>query len=128
MFIIIICVAIVVFMPLLAKLPVAIAMSKLNGYDNKYPREQQQKLSGFGARAMAAHQNCFEASGYFCATVLLVIALDEHTTYTVWLSLSFVVLRLLYLVFYWLNWDKSRSVAWLISMATIVAHYWMLLD
>ncbi len=46
---------------LLCQGPVAFAMNKLDGYDNKHPREQQSKLTGFGARALAAHQNCFES-------------------------------------------------------------------
>ena len=127
MFVIIICVAIVVFMPFLAKVPLAWQMSKQSGYDNKHPREQQNKLTGLGARALAAHQNCFEAICYFAPTVLLVLALDEHNVYTAQLCIAFVLARLLYLVFYWANWDKLRSIIWVVGMGTIVAHYWMLL-
>ena len=127
MSLIIICVAIIVFMPFIAKVPVAIEMNKLNGYDNKHPREQQKKLTGLGARAMAAHNNCFEAICLFAPTILLVLALDEHNVYTVQLCLAYVVSRFLYLGFYWLNWDKLRSISWLIGIGTLVAHYWMLL-
>ncbi len=35
-----ICALLAVLMPYLAKAPLAIAMNKLNGYDNKHPREQ----------------------------------------------------------------------------------------
>ncbi|MDT0593443.1 MAPEG family protein [Glaciecola petra] len=127
MFVIIICVAIVVFMPLIAKIPVAIKMSQAGGYDNKYPRKQQATLGGLGERALAAHQNCYEAIAYFAPTVILVMALDEHTVNTVQLSLVFVIARLCYLVCYWANWDKVRSAFWLIGMATIIGHYWLLL-
>lgn len=119
---------IVVFMPLITKIPLAIAMHKIKGYDNEYPRLQQSKLEGAGARALAAHKNCFEAICYFAPTVLLVITLDEHTLYTVQLSIAFVIARILYLCCYWCNWNKLRSTSWLIGMCTIVAHYWMLLD
>ena len=45
-----------------SKIPVAIAMAKLDGrYDNHHPRAQQARLTGFGARALAAHQNAIEA-------------------------------------------------------------------
>lgn len=120
--------AIVVFMPLLAKAPLAYFMAKEGGYDNKHPRAQQNKLTGLGARALAAHQNCFEAICYFAPTVLLVLALDEHTVYTVQLCIAFVITRLLYLGFYWANLHILRSTAWLIGIATLCAHYYLLLN
>ena len=48
-------------MPYFVKVVVGIEMHKLGGYDNKYPREQQARLEGVGARMLAAHQNCFES-------------------------------------------------------------------
>jgi uncharacterized MAPEG superfamily protein len=128
LFLIIICIGIIVFMPLIAKVPLAFSMAKLGKYDNKHPRNQQNLLDGLGARALAAHKNCFEAICYFAPTILLVLALDEHNLYTAQLCVVFVISRLLYLFFYWFNWDKLRSLVWLIGMGTIVAHYWMLLD
>ena len=56
MTIIIICLFIATLMPILAKAPLALAMNKAGGYDNRNPREQQKSLSGFGARANAAAQ------------------------------------------------------------------------
>ena len=44
-------------MPILFKAPLAFAMNKLGGYDNRHPRAQQAQLKGFGARALAVHQN-----------------------------------------------------------------------
>jgi uncharacterized MAPEG superfamily protein len=128
LFLIIICIGIIVFMPLIAKVPLAFSMAKLGKYDNKHPRNQQNLLDGLGARALAAHKNCFEGICYFAPTILLVLALDEHNLYTAQLCVVFVISRLLYLFFYWFNWDKLRSLVWLIGMGTIVAHYWMLLD
>jgi uncharacterized MAPEG superfamily protein len=128
LFLIIISIGIIVFMPLVAKIPLAFAMSKTGRYDNKHPRTQQGSLEGLGARTLAAHKNCFEAICYFAPTVLLVLALDEQNLYTAQLCVAFVLTRLLYLGFYWLNWDKLRSIVWLLGMGTIVAHYWMLLN
>lgn len=127
MFIIIICVALVVFMPLLAKIPLALEMSKAGGYNNKNPRKQQAALTGLGERALAAHQNCFEAIAYFAPTVVLVMALDEHTVNTAQLCVAFVLSRILYLISYWADWHILRSAFWLIGIGTIVAHYWLLL-
>jgi uncharacterized MAPEG superfamily protein len=126
-FIIIICVAVIVFMPIIAKFPVVFAISKQGKYDNKYPRQQQEHLEGLGARAVASHKNCFEAICYFAPTILLVIALDAHNVYTVQWSVAFVLIRCLYLGFYWANWHILRSIAWATGMATLVPHYWLLL-
>lgn len=114
-------------MPLIAKVPVAIGMAKLGAYDNKHPRAQQAKLEGFAARAYAAHQNCFEAICLFAPSVLLVLALDEHNVYTVQWCIAFVIFRFLYIGFYWANWDKLRSIVWVLGLLSILAHYWMLL-
>lgn len=51
----------------LSKGPVAMAMNKLGGYDNRNPRAQQAELTGWGARATAAHANGFEAFAPFGA-------------------------------------------------------------
>ena len=56
----------------LAKAPVAKAMSEEGGgYDNRNPRAQQARLTGFGARAVAAHQNSIEIFPLFAAGVLV---------------------------------------------------------
>lgn len=128
MTIVVICLAIVVFMPMLAKVPLAVMMNRAGGYDNRLPRVQQQKLEGFGARAQAAHENCFEATTYFAPTVLLVFTLNALDHTTAYLCIAFVVCRLLYLVFYWLDWHFLRSSVWVIGMGTVAAHYYFLLN
>lgn len=127
MTVVLICLMIVVFMPILAKVPLAILMHKKGGYDNRQPRIQQKSLDGLGARAHAAHQNCFEATSYFAPTVLLVLAVNALTHTTAYLCVAFVLCRLLYLVCYWLDQHILRSVFWLISIGTVVAHYVYLL-
>ncbi|WP_335598963.1 MAPEG family protein, partial [Halopseudomonas sp.] len=42
------------------------------GYDNAHPRAQQAALTGWGARALASHQNMIEAFPLFAAGVLVV--------------------------------------------------------
>lgn len=51
--------------------PVARAMAEEGGgrYDNHHPRAQQARLTGFGARALAAHLNSIEAFPLFAAGV-----------------------------------------------------------
>lgn len=128
MFVIVICMAVVVFMPLFAKIPLAVMMHREGTYDNRHPRSQQNRLEGLGARAKAAHDNCFEAICFFAPTVLLVIAMDAHTVYNVWLCIAFVILRVFYLFCYWLNWHVARSIIWVTAMATVVGHYVLLLS
>jgi uncharacterized MAPEG superfamily protein len=127
-FIIIICMAVVVIMPIIAKVPVVFALFKQGKYDNKHPRQQQARLEGLGARAVAAHNNCFEAICYFAPTILLVLALDKYNVYTMQWCVAFVILRFLYLGFYWANWHFLRSLVWAAGMATLVPHYWLLLS
>lgn len=55
------CVFISALLIFVARMPVAKAMKEQGGYNNHLPRQQQAQLTGFGARALAAHQNSFEA-------------------------------------------------------------------
>jgi len=128
MTIVVICMAIVVFMPMLAKVPLAIMMNKQGGYDNRLPREQQKNLEGLGARSKAAHENCFEATTFFAPTILLVLALNAMNQTTAYLCITFVAVRLAYLVCYWGNWHLLRSLFWGIGMVTVAAHYYLLLS
>jgi len=63
-------------LPYIAKIPLAVAMHKAGGYDTNHPREQQAKLKGFGARALAAHNNAFESLIVFASAILLAIATE----------------------------------------------------
>lgn len=116
MAIMIICLLVVMVMPFIAKIPLAIEMNKLGGYDNKHPRAQQSQLTGLGARALAAHKNCFEALTYFVPAVVTVIALGAIDETAKWLAVVFVFSRVVYLAMYWANADKLRSMFWLIGI------------
>src|SRR3989338_9056830 len=88
-------------LPYLSKIPLAIAMKKSSGgYDNNYPRTQAAELTGFGARALAAHQNSFESLIVFCAAVITALA-TNHTSETIQLlAIVYLVSRVIYHVFY----------------------------
>ncbi|VVO44454.1 MAPEG family protein [Pseudomonas fluorescens] len=106
------CVFISALLIIIAKIPVAREMQALGGYDNHSPRNQQAQLTGFGARALAAHQNSFEAFMLFAAGVLMA-----HTTQTAgWLidllAIIFVIARVLYLLCYWTDLAWQRSLVW----------------
>lgn len=114
------CLLIVCIMPFLAKIPLAVAMHRHGGYNNSLPREQQQQLKGFGARATAAHYNCFEAITYFAPAALVVLATSSVGSLHVALAASFVVCRVVYLFCYWYAWDTLRSVAFVVGLALSV--------
>ncbi|MGX0888928.1 putative MAPEG superfamily protein [Pseudomonas sp. ADAK2 TE3594] len=106
------CVFISALLIFVAKIPVAKAMNEQGGYNNHLPRQQQAQLTGFGARALAAHQNSFEAFLLFAVGVLMA-----HTTQTAgWLidalAIIFVITRILYLLCYWADLAWQRSLAW----------------
>lgn len=125
MFTIIVCLFIAVLLPYLAKIPVGYAMHKAGGYDNNYPREQQARLQGFGARAFAAHQNSFESLLIFATAALT--ALVTHTVSSViqYLAIGYVVSRLFYHLFYLLDWASLRSTVWFISLICCFSILWL---
>ena len=110
-----ICLFIILVLPYLAKLPLGYAMNKLGGYDNNNPRAQMAKLEGFGARALGAHQNSFEALSVFSAVILAAIA-TGHTTHLVQiLAMVYVVSRVVYHVAYLMDWASVRSLVWFVG-------------
>ncbi|MFW0756645.1 MAPEG family protein [Pseudomonas sp. H11T01] len=110
------CVFISALLIFIAKIPVAREMQAQGGYDNHLPRHQQAQLTGFGARAVAAHQNSFEAFILFAVGVLMA-----HTTQTAgWLidglAIIFVIARIIYLVCYWADLAWQRSLIWFVGL------------
>ncbi|NBB34745.1 MAPEG family protein [Pseudomonas kielensis] len=110
------CVLICALLIFVARVPVTKAMKEQGGYNNHLPRQQQAQLSGLGARALAAHQNSFEAFILFAVGVLMA-----HTTQTAgWLidglAVVFVVARVIYLLCYWADLAWQRSLVWCIGL------------
>ncbi|MEP1741615.1 MAG: MAPEG family protein [Kangiellaceae bacterium] len=127
MTILIYCLLVALLLPFIAKAPVAFAMNKDDGYDNKHPRAQQAQLVGFGARALAAHQNAFESLVVFAPAILLAIA-TNHTGHTIqYLAITHILARVAYQIFYLLNWDKLRSTVWAIGLIACFAIVWQCL-
>ncbi len=122
------CLAIALLMPYLAKAPLIIAMAREgSGYDNKHPREQQARLTSFGARAHAAHENSFESLIVFTPCLLAVIATGQTGGMASYAAIGYLLARAVYLLCYWLNWDRLRSTVWLLSMiacGVLLAQAW----
>lgn len=110
-----ICLFIALFLPLLAKGPVAYAMAKRGRYDNNHPRAQQSQLTGLGARALAAHQNAFESLIIFAPALLLAIASANNNELIVQLAITHIIARIAYNLLYLANFSSLRSLAWAIA-------------
>uniref|UniRef100_A0A486XTL7 Uncharacterized protein n=1 Tax=Rheinheimera sp. BAL341 TaxID=1708203 RepID=A0A486XTL7_9GAMM len=109
---------IAMLLPFLAKAPLAFAMQKAGGYDNRNPRVQQARLEGFGQRANAAHYNSFEALVVYGCAILTVVGLNAVDNTTVILCWLFIASRMAYLLCYWLDYATSRSAVWILGMIT----------
>jgi uncharacterized MAPEG superfamily protein len=109
----------------LSKGPVVVAMARLGGYDNHHPRAQQARLTGWGARAVAAHQNGFETFAPFAVAVLTANLLDAPPNLVSGLALAFVAVRLAYTAVYIADLATLRSlvwtVGWLLTLALFVS-------
>jgi uncharacterized MAPEG superfamily protein len=120
----VICLFIAVLFSFLSKLPVGYAMKKTGHYDNNHPRDQQAKLQGFGARAVAAHQNSFESLIIF-STAVLTALVTQHTSFTIQiLALVYIVSRVIYHVLYLLNWASLRSLVWFVGFISCLSILW----
>ena len=86
---------------------------QLGSVDNKEPRIQALKLTGAGARAVAAQANSWEALAVFSATILAVFISGIELQSIANLAAVFVALRITYIPLYIGNQDKLRSLVFL---------------
>lgn len=113
----VLCLIFSALMILFTKVPVAMAMAEDGGYDNRHPRAQQARLTGFGARALAAHQNMIEAFPVFAAGVLLALSTGVTGVLATALALVFVIARIVYTIFYLVDFPTLRSLSWGVGFA-----------
>ncbi len=117
----ILCVLLAWLLAYLPKIPLSVAMARQpEGYDNLHPRAQQDKLSGFGARARGAHLNSFEVFPPFAAAVIIAHITGADASHAAVLSLTFVVSRALYVLTYLVNLGTVRSALWGVGMLAIL--------
>ena len=124
MTILIICLFIAVLLPYLAKVPMIYAIRRIGAYDNHHPRAQQAQLKGFGARAVAAHQNSFESLILFSTAVLTALVTQHATSGVKILAVIYIISRLLYNIFYVIDWAALRSSVWFISVFSSLYILW----
>lgn len=113
------CIPIAFALVYLPKIPLSIAMARQpEGYDNKNPRDQQAKLTGWGKRAAAAHANGFESFAPFAAGVFTTQLTGVNPQWAAILSVTYVVARLLYSIAYIGDVASVRSLIWGVSFGS----------
>ena len=103
------------------KIPLSMAMARQpEGYNNRNPRDQQAKLTGWGRRAAAAHSNGFESFSAFAAGVLAVQVTGASPHLAALASITYVVARLLYAVAYLADVHMIRSTVWTVGFVATI--------
>jgi uncharacterized MAPEG superfamily protein len=85
------------------------------GFDNKDPRDQHTRLGVAGKRALAAHNNAFEAFAPFAAAVLACEVRHANARLTTIFAIVHVACRFAYPWLYVWGIDKLRSGLWLLA-------------
>ena len=93
------------------------------GYDNRNPRAQQAQLTGWGARAAAAHANGFEAFPIFAAGAVLSVATGHDDATGVAIGWAWIASRVVYTALYVMDRDKLRSTVWGIGLMLSLSQY-----
>ena len=108
-------------LPVLVKSPLGYLQSKQpEGYDNRNPRAQQAALTGAGARALAAHNNAFEAFPPFATGVLVALWAGADIKTMQILCAAHIVARILHAVFYLADVAPMRSLCWFIGLGASI--------
>lgn len=101
---------------------VAVGIAKWQrSYDNRHPRDWEEKLAGRKRRAHAAHLNSFEAFPLFAAGILFALWTQVTPLWINLLAGAHVALRVGYLWAYLEDRATLRSLLWLAALACSVA-------
>jgi len=94
---------------------VACRFKQFGQYDNIAPRDQQSKLTGLGARAMAAQANAWEALIMYSATTLILFMSGINFASLEKIALVFIGARVAHALCYFFNLAALRSVSFLVG-------------
>ena len=109
-----------------SKALLGVAMHRLGGrYNNRHPRAQQDTLTGWGARAKAAHYNSYEAWPVFAVGLVAARFGGGDDLWIHGLSLIWIGLRVIYLYAYVADFHRLRTISW--CGATLAACWMMVL-
>lgn len=90
-------------------------------YDNRDPRGWAAGLHGWRRRAVAAHQNHFEAFAPFAAGVVIAHLARVPQGAADAIALAFIAARIAYTAAYLSDRPMLRSVIWTAGFACVVA-------
>ncbi|MCB9779649.1 MAG: MAPEG family protein [Alphaproteobacteria bacterium] len=107
----------------LSKIPVSKAQKETGRYDNNNPRAQQKALTGWGARALAAHQNAYENFPIFGVGIAVALATDADPTVGAALGWTYVGARVLYNILYLADQGILRSAMWSVGLLATLGLY-----
>ncbi len=115
------CLVVVTFLPfVLGMVAGKLRKDQMGFIDNKTPRLQQAQLTGVAARALAAHQNAWEALMMFAPIALIAYLVGVDPIKAGLTAIVFVVLRLLHAIFYIANLDIARSIMFILGIACLI--------
>jgi uncharacterized MAPEG superfamily protein len=110
------CLFIAIFLPYIWSIAAVFERVKLpEGLDNNHPRLQQSRLTGRGARAVAAQGNAWEALIVFAPAVFVAQSRGADAKWAAILGCIWVVARLLHGVFYLSDIAPARSTTFAVS-------------
>lgn len=100
---------------------VTVGFAKAAGIDNRAPRADMERLTGWRKRADWAHRNHFEAFPPFAAAVIIAHLAGVAQGRIDLLAGLFVIARLVYTLAYLADRATLRSVVWTVGIACIIA-------
>ena len=100
-------------------------MQQFGKVDNKNPRGQSAGLENAGARAVAAQQNAWEALAIFTAGVVAFHARESVSDIAGILAMVWVAARVLHAIFYLIDLDVLRSLAFILSLGCSLALFFV---
>lgn len=116
------CIAAACILPMAVALTPKVASVKTGDrYDNANPREWAGRLNGWGKRAIAAHQNGFEALPLFIAAVILAQQAHANQDRIDILAMTFVLIRVIYSIIYISNLATLRTLVWFAGIGVSLA-------
>lgn len=80
------------------------------GYDRFSPRAMLKELPPYGQRATWAHQNAFETFMVYTSAALMAYVTGVDSVLASYASMTFVVVRSFYSLFYIINLPLGRSL------------------
>lgn len=102
---------------------VATVIAKRSGerFNNRDPRAWLEKQQGLSRRANSAQANGFEAFPIFAAGVIIAHLAHAPQARIDLLAISFVIVRIAFLVCYLADWHWVRSLVWSVGLGLCIA-------